>query len=138
MKNLFLYSCLILIFSNCNNNDDNDVTDCNGIACTNEFRTLFVSIRDENGAVVLLDSFEVLDKETSKDITLEINDTRSGQNNQYPLYSDLFVSGNENTTRTLVFNGFINDELLVEAEFIVDTDCCHVSLTRGNTEITIN
>jgi len=125
---------------------DNDelnpnAVDCTELACTENFVTLIVSIKDASGASVALDRFVVLDEDSSENITLALSNNGlevARQNGEYPLYDDSFVSENQNTERTLVFSGFINDEKVVEAVFIIATDCCHVSIDSGNTDIIVN
>lgn len=143
MKTLLFLSFLFLFLVTCSDNDDGnlDAIDCTKVACTEQFVTLIVTVKDNSGAFFPLDAFEVRDKESSENSTLALTDSgwqMARKNGQYPLYDDSFVSGNRNTERTLVFKGFINDEKVAEAEYVVETDCCHVSIATGDTDITIN
>ena len=56
----------------------------------------------------------------------------------YPLISDAHRIQYQNKTTTLTFKGYINDELVVNQEFKVGADCCHVSLITGNREIVLD
>lgn len=144
MKKLLLLSFLFISLVNCKDNDDIDpeAVDCTLVACTEQFVTLIVTVRDASGVLIPLDTFEVTDKDSSEDTTIPLSDSgwqMARQNGQYPLYNDSFVSGgNLNTRRTLIFKGFINDEKIAEAEYVVETDCCHVSIAIGDTDIIIN
>lgn len=143
MEKLLLYGFFGLFLANCNNSDDIDpaAIDCTEVACTEQFVTLIVTVKDDSGALIPLDTFEVIDKESSENLTIALSDSgfqMARQSGQYPLYNDSFVSGNQNTKRTLLFRGFINDEKIAEAEYMVDTDCCHISIATGDTNITIN
>lgn len=143
MKKLLLFCFLSLFLVNCNDGDDIDSVsiDCTKVACTEQFVTLIVTVKDSSGVLIPLDTFEVIDKESSENLTIALSDSgfqMARQSGQYPLYNDSFVSGNQNTKRTLVFSGFINDEKVVISEYVIDTDCCHVSIALGDTDITIN
>lgn len=143
MKKLLLFYFLSLFLVNCSDSDDIDPVsiDCTEVACTEQFVTLIVTVKDNSGVLIPLDRFEVIDKESSENLTIVLSDNgfqMARQSGQYPLYNDSFVSGNQNTKRTLVFRGFINDEKVVASEYVVDTDCCHVSIAIGDTDITIN
>lgn len=143
MKKLLLLSFLFISFVNCKDIDDvdPDTVQCTLIACTEQFVTLIVTVKDASGVLIPLDTFEVTDKNTSDDITISLSESgwqMARQNGQYPLYDDSFVSGNLNTRRTLIFKGFIKDEKIAEAEYVVETDCCHVNIAIGDTDITIN
>lgn len=143
MKKLLLFGFLSFFLANCNDRDDvNPVAiDCTDVACTEIFVTLIVSIKDASGVAIPLDTIEVVDKESSENTTITLSDygwEMARQSGQYPLYNDSFVSGNQNIKRTLIFKGFINNEIVTEAEYVVDTDCCHVSIALGDNDITIN
>lgn len=143
MKKLFLLCFLTVLLSNCDGNDDLEpvAIDCTVVACTNEFVTLAVTVTDKDGVLIPLDRFEVIDSKTLEDITPELSSEEfqtARQNGQYPIYSDFFLSGNQNTKRPLTFRGFINEEVLAESDYVIDTNCCHVSVVVGDTNITID
>lgn len=144
MKKLFSFTLLLLFLTNCNDSNDQDLVtiDClEFVACTEVFVTLIVTVKDNDGVSIPLDRFEVIDQKTSEDLTPNIsfdNFQMARQNGQYPLYDDSFVSENRNSKRTIVFRGFINDDKIAEAEYVIDTDCCHVSIAIGDTDIIIN
>ncbi len=141
MKKLLFFGYLILFLLNCKVNDDVNAIDCTEVACTNIFIALFVSVNGPSNTAVSLDAFQVTDKETAEDVTLPLSESElqlAQEYGEYPLYNDSFISGNQNTTKTLVFKGFINNEMVVEAQYEVGIDCCHVSIVSGDTDITIN
>ncbi len=142
MKKLLILSFLFFTIVNCNENDDapSDI-DCSQVVCTEEFITIVITIKDDSAVAVPLDRFEVLDENTNEDISIPLSDSgfqNARETGQYPLYNDSFVSENQNTNRSIIFRGFIDSNEVVEALYVISTDCCHVSLASGNTEITIN
>ena len=143
MKIILPFCFLFLLFVNCDDNEDSSIAalDCNEVACTEVFITLNVSVRDASGVAIPLDRFEVIDKGSSEDITIELDADSmqmAQESGNYPLYNDLFVDGNQNTKRTLVFKGYIDDDPVATAEYLIDTDCCHVDLESGEADIIIN
>lgn len=143
MKKLVSLIFLLMLVSNCDRNDDiePEPVACTSVLCTLEFRTLNVLVKDNDGVSIPLDRFEVVDGNTSEDLTPELSSEEllaARQFGQYPIYSDAFVSGNQNTERTLIFRGFINEVKLAEAEYVIATDCCHVDFAVGNPNIFID
>ena len=130
---------LSLILVACNNNDDAEQQDCSEAICTHNFVTITVSVKDEAGDAVVLDSFEVLDTATGENLAKDIS-AEEYHNDQgiYPLISDAHRIQYQNKTTTLTFKGYINDGLMVNQEFEVGADCCHVSLITGNREIVLD
>jgi len=53
------------------------------------------------------------------------------------IFVTLWVTTKRDINRTLVFKGYINEEEVASAEYVVTADCCHISLVSGNTDIII-
>ncbi|VAW11780.1 hypothetical protein MNBD_BACTEROID03-419 [hydrothermal vent metagenome] len=141
MRKIFFLSMVFILPLNCSDNDNDDKTDCSNMACTEIFLSISVTVKDSSGSVISLGRFEVTDLTTGEDLTKEVTEGELEtfrQNGIYPLYDDLFVAENQNTTRNIVFKGFINNKEVVNAEYTVGTDCCHVSLVSGDSDITID
>ena len=143
MKKLLFFSMIVLCLVHCKEDDviDPIAIDCTAVACTEEFITLIVTVKDSDGVLIPLDRFEVIDLKTAENVTPNIsfdNFQIARRNGEYPLYNDSFVSGNQNTKRNIVFRGYINEEKIAEAEYVIDTDCCHVSIAIGDADIAIN
>jgi len=128
---LFLLSCL-----SCSKNNSN----CVDTFCTEEFRTITVTIKNSNGTTVALDEFKVLISATDIDITRKVNETEfemMRKSGTYPLFGDEYSSDYENKEVRINFIGHINNQEIVNADFTVGADCCHVILVEGITEIII-
>ncbi|WP_282117667.1 hypothetical protein [Maribacter aquivivus] len=125
----------------CNDKDDSiEQQDCSTAICTLNFVTITVSLKDASGEAIALDSYEVIDTETGKNIAEDFN----GEEYQYlkeqgfyPILSDANRIQYQNTTATLTFKGFIAAEEVITEDYEVGADCCHVSLITGNTEIVL-
>ena len=135
----FLAVCIFSsLLINCNTSDEADGIDCAGMACTEIYVSLNVSVVNGDGEAVTLDSFMVIDKESSEDITEIVGSDTAQFGLGYPLYNDSFVSKNQNTKKTIIFKGFIDGNMVAEGEFEVIIDCCHVGLTKDKAEIIVN
>ena len=139
MKNT-VYLIFFLFLFGCNNRDNNK-SNCENIACTEEFITILVYIKDDLDNPVALDSIKVTISENGNDITREVNDLEwqmFRQNGTYPLFGDEYAKDYQNMELEINFKGFINDLEVVSANFIVGADCCHVILISGNTNLIID
>lgn len=113
--------------------------DCSTAICTLNFVTITVSVEDATGDAVSLDNFEVIDTATGENLA-ESTTAEEYHNDQgiYPIISDVYRTKYQNKTATLLFNGFIGDEQVVNEEFEIGADCCHVSLIAGNRTIVLD
>lgn len=141
-KSLKLYilaiSSLLAIFQTSCNSDNDSSPDCNNINCTEEFRTIIVSIKDQNQNPIVLDYFEVTNLESGSDLTIPLSSSGlvlAQQYGQYPLIADGGVEINQ--ILELEFKGFINDIEVIRSDYSVSADCCHVVLIFGNIQLVL-
>ncbi|MCH2034201.1 MAG: hypothetical protein MK202_11890 [Tenacibaculum sp.] len=124
-----------LSFSSCTDNNDPNAK-CEDLFCTEEFRTILISIKDQNQTPVIIDSFKVIDLSNDNDITIPVS--ASGlqlyqQNGQYPLVNDM--SFEQNVKTQIQFFGYKDNQEIINEKYTVSTDCCHISLVSGTIEI---
>lgn len=112
-----------------------DRTSCaRNVACTEEFRSIGVNIRAIDGAPVALDMYTVVDGED--ELALDANvDMERGW---HVIFTDAFQSQYENREVTLTLTGYIDGTVVVNQDFVVGADCCHVFLVSGPEEIFLN
>ena len=132
----------VLTLSSHSCSDDNYDKDCDGIACTNEFRSIGVSIKDSAGEPVLLDSYKAILEKENRDIAPELtsfagDDTLEAGGN-YLIFNDQYVQAYENNSTKLKFIGIKDSKEIIVSEFVVGADCCHVSLISGDTSIVLD
>ena len=131
---------LSLILVACNDNDDAEQQDCYEAICTLNFVTITVSVKDALGEPVSLDNYEIIDNETGENLAADFNGDEyqylKGQG-FYPILSDANRIQYQNTTATLTFKGFRTNEEVINEDYEVGADCCHVNLISGNTEIVL-
>ncbi|MCK5441122.1 MAG: hypothetical protein KAJ23_04450 [Maribacter sp.] len=114
--------------------------DCSDIACTEQFVTINVSVKDGAGVAIPLDRFEVTILGTQEDITREVSNEELElfrNNGSYPLFGDEFSGRYQNGIVEIVFKGFIGDSEVVSENYKVGADCCHVLLISGDLDIII-
>lgn len=133
---------LLMIFlgitqTSCDNDEDSN-SDCEAVVCTAILVRVMVSVTDEDLNPVALDSFQVIDLENEKDISISLASSEFvglQELGQYPLIEDGIIGLNEE--RNLKFIGFLDNQEVINRNYTVKTDCCHVSLVAGNKEITL-
>ncbi|MDO1512749.1 hypothetical protein Q2T41_08790 [Maribacter confluentis] len=138
----FLSFAFFIFIASCSNTDDTVKEDCNeNTVCTQNFVTIGVTVKDASGVNVPLDRFKVVDTKTDEDITLVQNQEEFedyAKDGYYPIFSDAYRLDYQNQTTTIAFIGYNADKEIVNEEFTVGADCCHVLLISGNTDIIID
>ena len=138
MKKLVFIIPIAFLFFGCKH-DTND--NCFQVACTEQFVTIVVTIIDQDDNPAALDGFEVLVIESGIDITRQLSDAEfqsAQQNGMYPLFGDELQNMFENQELDLTFKGVIAGQEIVNRNFSVGADCCHVFLISGDTNIVID
>lgn len=131
-KIFVLFSVLIaFLFFKC---DDDNKINCSFALCTEEFRSIVISIKhkSDNSAFVLSE-YKVFRSSDSKDITIADNNL-SDNNGYYQITNDLKLDLFKFKDTEVEFQGFVNNSLVVQKQFIITSDCCHISLVSGETD----
>ncbi len=140
MKYLFGLITLLLVLS-CNNKSDEDALDCLNVACTEEYRTITISVKDKEGKPVVLDEIKVVILPNGEDITPDITSSEyewMGENGVYPLFSDKYVMKYRNKKVDLNLKGYVDGDVVVDSDYTVGADCCHILLIEGETDLVLN
>lgn len=134
-KLLVLFSVLFtLLLFEC---DDDNKINCAFAMCTEEFRSIVVSIKHEsdNTAFVLTD-YKVNRLSDNKDITIT-DDNLVDNNGYYQITNDLKLDLFKFKNTEVEFKGYLNDVLVIQKRMTITSDCCHISLVEGDTEFLI-
>ncbi|SEL40606.1 hypothetical protein SAMN04487910_2359 [Aquimarina amphilecti] len=116
----------------------NDTDNCEEAICTLVLVRISISITDQDQKPVILDSYEVINLENGENITVSLSPTeqeQTFQSGRYLLIEDNVLGVNQE--QQIQFRGFINDQQVISSDYIVSTDCCHVSLVSGDVELTL-
>ena len=117
---LIVVSILILI--SCTKDEE--------VICTMEYR--YISIDVKGG---ILDDFYTIRKYTGDTIRYE-KDNILG-NNSYIILSDNYQNKIKNKEEIFIFKGYITDSLVVNEQYIIKADECHINYVSGKKEINL-
>lgn len=130
----FALTILSPLFVSCDSNDKS----CQETVCTLEFVILNIAITDQDQNPLILDNYQLINLEDNSTITLSISGAELDsfiQNGRYPIMDDAGLENNERIN--IQFKGFLNGQEVVTENYTVASDCCHVFLVSGNTEIVL-
>ncbi|MCK0190624.1 hypothetical protein [Arenibacter sp. F20364] len=137
---LYVGLITVLLSLNCSNKEVDGTPNCVDVFCTEEFRTITVNVKDKDGVAVALDYFKVVVLSNGDEITLGASSSEydwMAENGTYPLFSDKYVSRYRNKKLEINFRGYIDNKLMVDSDFTVGADCCHVVLIEGETDLVL-
>ena len=117
---LIVVSILILI--SCTKDEE--------VICSMEYR--YISIDVKGG---ILDDFYTIRKYTGDTIRY-VKDNIIG-NNSYIILSDNYQNKIKNKEEIFIFKGYITDSLVVNEQYIIKADECHINYVSGKKEINL-
>lgn len=139
MKRLKLSVVALVVLSmmtqmSCDSSDDSNAdAECQDAICTAIFVRIMVTITDENQNPIALDSFEVIHRENGNAIATSLTASElegAKELGRYPLIEDGILGVNQELQ--VLFRGYINGQEVIDSDYTVGTDCCHVSVTSGD------
>jgi hypothetical protein len=136
MKSLTPYILLFvgmqLLFS-CSKSETSECP--SDLACTEVFVTLTVKIQNRNNESVFLTRTTTSMEGTSKIITKSGWDKIS----DYHVLDDLSLKDLKKSGSIVTFKGFdANNQMIVNEQFIIGHDCCHIVKISGKDVIIVN
>jgi hypothetical protein len=133
-RHILRFLLLLVLILGC---DREKKSDCTNVFCTDEFRTIGVSIKHvSDSSAVILTTYKVIRVSDNKDISPG-NSIVPVNYGYYLLVDDTEVGMLRNSNVEIEFQGYINSTLLIKKRFVVTADCCHISLVSGETVIYI-
>ena len=117
---LIVVSVLILI--SCTKDEE--------VICSMEYR--YISIDVKGG---ILDDFYTIRKYNGDTIRYE-KDNIIG-NNSYIILSDNYQNKIKNKEEIFIFKGYITDSLVVNEQYVIKADECHINYVSGKKEINL-
>ena len=112
----------ILIIISCTKDEE--------VICSMEYR--YISIDVKGG---ILDDFYTIRKYTGDTIRNE-KDNIIG-NNSYIILSDNYQNKIKNKEEIFIFKGYITDSLVVNEQYVIKADECHIDYVSGKKEINL-
>lgn len=89
-------------------------------------------VKDQNENPVALDSFEVIDLENENKMTILLSPPEyntAQENGAYPLVNDGSLDINQK--KQIRFKGYINNQEVINQNYNIGKDCCHIYLISG-------
>lgn len=121
---LVFFISSFVFFNGCKSDD---------VFCTMEFRMITVSIMDSNNSPIELDSFFVtLDKDT---VMTKENSHWLPDDSSIIIFSDSEMEKTTEKGKTFKLTGYLNGALVVDENYLIAHDKCHVELKSGKTVI---
>jgi hypothetical protein len=117
--------------------DDDGGDECDEAICPSYPYAIFIYVNNENQVPVPLDSYEVINIETGNVLTSHFtpeNFEHYRQEGEYPLVSNPIEIGEE---KDLLFNGIINNQVVVSSNYKVVRGCCFVNLVSGDVHLVL-
>lgn len=138
-----LYALLIAATLSCSKKEMADVLeqDCSTVNCTFDLQWIVVKVVDRSDAPVALDRMKITRLSDGRDLTRTYPDEewnafrRAGS---YPITGDIddkHIPLFEHTK--LRFQGFIGSREVLNADYVVTFDCCHIGLVSGEQTLTV-
>lgn len=146
MKNLLIATLAIISMGlSCSKSVPNagkDVeADCpEGIMCTQEFRTVTITIQNGNGKPYALDNYQSTLVSSGEKIPLQkeiFQDSLFQSAGQYPILTDSEMKLVKKQGSAIDFIGFKGGKEVIKKNFVIGHDCCHIILVSGENNAVI-
>lgn len=114
---------------------DKGKANCNNVVCTMEYRMISVRIVDANDSAVVLDDHFTIRKKTG-DTAARFSGYVS-PDNSYTVVGDEQTKNLYNSQEPYRFVGIKNGAVVVDEEYIISADCCHISKVSGKGKVIV-
>lgn len=104
---------------------------CDNVACTAIYVTISVNLQDINKNDVSLSSYYVIRKSTGDTVTIPHTHVGIPNSSPYPVFSDYHLDWFKNQSDFFRFVGIMNGQVVVDQEFFISADCCHIKKESG-------
>ncbi|MEZ5018206.1 MAG: hypothetical protein R2800_14200 [Flavipsychrobacter sp.] len=138
MKHLssILLTISIFIYTSCDKaNNGADV--CNDVVCSGIYATVLVNVQDINRNEVSLFDFYTIRKSTGDTIRLPRNNGAMPFTSPYTVLSDYYMNVFKNRSDHFRFIGIKDGKTVIDQEYFITADCCHIKKVTGPDTITI-
>lgn len=137
MKTCKLFSAVLLtalIFTACEQTDNVSECDIDGALCTTQFVTVSMSLKTSTGTPFPLDSVVVT--KNGEGIYSKQTDTIS--NGVFPVITDSEMGKIVKEGSLVNFKGYSKGIEIVNEEYKVGHDCCHVKFIQGTQDVILS
>jgi hypothetical protein len=134
------YLLVLVMTAGCVEERLDDSRDCPpGIACTEIFLSIPITVVDSQGAPVSLDEYYTTRVETGEKIDLQNaeSDSMRKTTGKYPVLNDNYVRKILRSGTEFEFIGKKSGKVIVRETYEIGHDCCHITLISGNNTVTV-
>ncbi|MFY0592522.1 hypothetical protein [Roseivirga sp.] len=132
-KRYFLFLTIALLFSACDQSDDSLISNFLGCSSTMGCTEIFISLSytpiDDNNQPIVLDNFYTQNLDNGN--TYSIQDHNLDLQNSYIVIDDDQLAEINKTGTNIRFFGIVDDQIVLQQDFVVGHDCCHVIPVSG-------
>ena len=137
MKNIFFTTILFAIIISCGDDDGSTQDPCaSDLICTEEYRSILLTLEDSSGSPVILDAYTVTDEESGTIVDFSTLDFFG--EGAYVIAEDSQFESVDMDGTSFIFEGFINEESVVTASFLIGHDCCHIVKINGPDSLVVD
>ncbi|MEI6901379.1 MAG: hypothetical protein WCL00_15995 [Bacteroidota bacterium] len=104
--------------------------------CTTMFAMIEVTVQDSLNHPVILDRFEVRDKNASQLLPTHPDSTLAKEG-RYLLLTDSELHYISTLGTLLQFEGFKGNQIIIQGEYVVTQDGCHINLVSGDRNLIV-
>jgi hypothetical protein len=112
------------------------------VMCTQEYRTITVSVKDAAAKPILLSMYYVKKTSTNEIIDFSMEDPLMDSLNRlqgiYTVFTDGKMGLTSKTGTEFEFHGIQDSTELVNERYLIGNDACHVTLLSGKIQIIIS
>lgn len=131
MKKIFsvLLVGVMMIIQGCD--ESTEPLECpEDLGCTEEFVTFTYAPKDNSGNAIILDTY--YSQNLDNGMTYGFNNPISpGNEGVYGVISDAQMSQVKASGTVIRFVGLIDDEIVIEQDFLIGHNCCHIVALEG-------
>ena len=128
-KHLILLTIVILLLSCTGKNPGEKL-------CTTMFAMIEITVKDSLNHPAILDRFEVLDKNANQLLPIHPDSTLAKEG-RYLLLTDSELHYISTLGTLLQFNGFKNNQNIIQGDYVVTQDGCHIILVSGDRNLIV-
>jgi hypothetical protein len=138
MKYLFLLATLSM--TSCSTIVDSRDGCSNTIACTEVYKSIVLTIKDQEGKPYALDEYATTKLSTGEKVLIRAaaGNEQIIKTGQYPVFEDGNMPLTSQEGQEFEFTGSRDGKVVIRKSFTISHDCCHVVLQKGETSTVID
>lgn len=140
MRNVLLVAITLMCMSmSCrqvekNNAKEEENNNCENVMCTEIFMSVTLRVVDGNDKGITLDEFYTVN--TSANDTFRSSDGLPAEG-YYPVLDDSYRTKLRNKTQNFHFVGIKGGKKIVDEDFKISADCCHIGKQSGRDSVVV-